>query len=169
MQSLHFYHPEKKALATFLNFVGPAAMRFIRESYGDVQDYLTTRIEAEVREQKSKTTTALSLVGEPFTAELNEAPDVTAVAASTAAATAAAVVQKAIPPDACHQHPCQPTGGRDGPGNIRIVPGQNFAPWARNGRQCRRSDLLYRIPENRARAAPMSDFRHRGFLHALGG
>ncbi len=44
----------KKALAACLNSIGPAAIRFIRESYEDVQDYLTTRIEAEVREQKSK-------------------------------------------------------------------------------------------------------------------
>ncbi len=44
----------KKALAACLNSISPAALNFIVESYEDVQNYLTTRIEAEVREQKSK-------------------------------------------------------------------------------------------------------------------
>ncbi len=61
----------KKALAVCFNSVGPEAMRFIRESYGNAQDYLTTRIEAEVRKQKGEAATLLPLVGEPFTAELN--------------------------------------------------------------------------------------------------
>lgn len=54
-------------------------------------------------------------LGEPFTAELKEAPDVTTVAAATAAATAAAVVQRAIPQTA-------PTGTPDSPQEGGVAP-----------------------------------------------
>lgn len=71
------------------------ARAFLEKAYGDLNAYLVSRIEAEVRVRKQQATTVL--LGEPLTAELKEAPDVTTVAATTAAATAAAVVQSAIP------------------------------------------------------------------------
>lgn len=71
------------------------ARAFLEKAYGDLNAYLISRIEAEVRVQKQQANTIM--LGEPITAELKEAPDVTTVAAATAAATAAAVVQSAIP------------------------------------------------------------------------
>ncbi len=64
-----------------------------------------------MRKQKGEAATALPLVSEPFTAELNLPPDVTAVAASAAAATAAAVVQKAIPQTPTISAPVRPQEG----------------------------------------------------------
>jgi len=85
------------------------ARAFLEKAYGDLNTYLISRIEAEVRVQKQQTGTIT--LGEPLTAELKEAPDVTTVAATTAAATAAAVVQKTIP-----QTPAvsAPTGPQEG-------------------------------------------------------
>lgn len=71
------------------------ARAFLEKAYGDLNAYLVSRVEAEVRVQKQQAGTIV--LGEPFSAELKEAPDVTTVAATTAAATAAAVVQSAIP------------------------------------------------------------------------
>jgi len=66
---------------------------FLEKTYGDLNEYLRTRIEAEVRTQKQAEPL---LLGEAITAEAKESPDVTVLAASTAAATAASVVQKSI-------------------------------------------------------------------------
>lgn len=44
----------QKALAACLQSISPAAQRFIESAYGDVREYLTTRIEAEVRKQKGE-------------------------------------------------------------------------------------------------------------------
>lgn len=71
------------------------ARAFLEKAYGDLNAYLVSRIEAEVRVQKQQAN--IITLGEPFTAELSEAPDVATVAATTAAATAAAVVQSTIP------------------------------------------------------------------------
>lgn len=95
----------EKALEACLASISPAAQRFIKSVYGDIREYLTTRIEAEVRGQKQQANTIM--LGEPFSAELKETPDVTTVAAATAAATAAAVVQKSTYPK---EHPAEVTG-----------------------------------------------------------
>lgn len=79
----------KKALTACIASISPAAQAFIEEVYGDITEYLTNKIEAEVRKQK------LSL-GTPVTAVLESTTDATAVAASTAAATAATYLQAAI-------------------------------------------------------------------------
>lgn len=42
----------KKALAACLAAISPAAKAFIEAMYGDINDYLSTKIEAEVRNQK---------------------------------------------------------------------------------------------------------------------
>ena len=42
----------QKALETCLASISPAAQSFIEAAYGDIREYLTTRIEAEVRAQK---------------------------------------------------------------------------------------------------------------------
>ena len=61
-----------------------------RQAYGDITEYLTTKIEAEVRKQKLEAPITLALpVAE------SEA-DTTAIAASTAAATAATIAQTAV-------------------------------------------------------------------------
>ena len=56
----------QKALAACLQSISPAAQEFIERAYGDIKEYLTTRIEAEVRKQKNEATLALPLpmVGE---------------------------------------------------------------------------------------------------------
>ena len=42
----------RKALEACLASISPAAQSFIEAAYGDIREYLTTRIEAEVRAQK---------------------------------------------------------------------------------------------------------------------
>lgn len=74
---------------------------------------MVSRVEAEVRVQKQQAGTIV--LGEPFSAELKEAPDVTTVAATTAAATAAAVVQNAIPQAAPTSAPDSPQEGGAAP------------------------------------------------------
>ena len=53
----------QKALAACLASISPAAQSFIEAAYGDIREYLTTRIEAEVRRQKNEIA-ALPAVGE---------------------------------------------------------------------------------------------------------
>lgn len=79
-----------KALAACLSSISPAAQAFIEAAYGDVKEYLTTKIEAEVRKQKIE---APLTIGLPV---LESGTDTTAIAASTAAATAATIAQTAI-------------------------------------------------------------------------
>ena len=65
----------KKALAACLQSISPAAQGFIESAYGDIREYLMTRIEAEVRSQKSKAPLTLSgpVFGElPGTVEATE-------------------------------------------------------------------------------------------------
>lgn len=78
-----------KALNACLAAISPTAKSFIEEMYGDVTAYLSTKIEAEVRAQKSAPV-ALEAV------TLESSADTTAIAASTAAATAATIAQTAI-------------------------------------------------------------------------
>lgn len=96
-----------------LSLLSESAKKVLASIYGDLNDYLETMIEAQVRVQKQEASTIV--LGEPFTAELKEAPDVTAVAATTAAATAAAVVQSAIPQAASLQAPDSPMEGKEAP------------------------------------------------------
>lgn len=79
----------KKALAACLASISPAAQKFIEATYGDLKEYLTNKIEAEVRKQKIT-------LGTPVTAVLESTTDTTAVAATAAAATAASYLQTAI-------------------------------------------------------------------------
>ena len=51
----------KKALNACLASISPAAMEFIEGIYGDVKDYLTNKIEAEVRKQKNEAPATLAL------------------------------------------------------------------------------------------------------------
>ena len=44
----------QKALEACLTSISPAAQSFIEAAYGDIREYLKTRIEAEVRKQKSE-------------------------------------------------------------------------------------------------------------------
>lgn len=80
----------KKALSACLASISPAATDFIEDTYGDIKEYLTNKIEAEVRKQKNEVTPLISLPVQESTT------DATAVAASTAAATAASYLQTAI-------------------------------------------------------------------------
>ena len=75
------------SLTACIKALSPAAKTFIETAYGDLTEYLTGRIEAEVRAQK--VLPASTTAGGTSSAA-------TTVAASTAAATAAAVVQNAI-------------------------------------------------------------------------
>ncbi len=103
----------KKAVEQAEKLLTAEARSFLEKAYGDLNAYLVSKIEAEVRVQKQQGNTIT--LGEPFTAELKEAPDVTTVAAATAAATAAAVVQRAIPLTA-------PTGTPDSPQEGGVAP-----------------------------------------------
>lgn len=80
----------RRALAACLASISPAAKAFIEEVYGDITEYLTNKIEAEVRRQKLESPATIAL---PV---MESTPDTTTIAASTAAATAATVVQTAI-------------------------------------------------------------------------
>lgn len=80
----------QKALESALAAISPSAKAFIEQMYGDINEYLSTRIEAEVRNQKLDGSAAIAL---PV---LESTTDTTTIAASTAAATAATVVQTAI-------------------------------------------------------------------------
>lgn len=80
----------KKALAACLASISPAATDFIEDAYGDITEYLTNKIEAEVRKQKNEATAFISLPVQESTT------DATAIAASIAAATAASYLQTAI-------------------------------------------------------------------------
>lgn len=80
----------RKALAACMAAISPAAQVFIQEAYGDLTEYLANKIEAEVWKQKGEEPAALSL---PV---LESTTDTLAVAASTAAATAANIAQTAI-------------------------------------------------------------------------
>lgn len=77
------------AFAACIKAISPATKAFIEETYGDLTEYLTTYIEAEVRKQKALPAATAAL-------ESASSANATSVAASTAAATAAAVVQNAI-------------------------------------------------------------------------
>lgn len=79
----------QKSLTACLASISPAAQSFIEATYGDVQEYLRTKIEAEVRKQKIS-------IGTPLTAVVENTVDTTAVAATTAAATAATIAIKQL-------------------------------------------------------------------------
>lgn len=79
-----------RALVACCSSITPAATEFIESAYGDVKEYLMNKIEAEVRKQKNESPAYISLPAEECTS------DTTAVAASTAAATAASYLQSAL-------------------------------------------------------------------------
>ena len=62
----------QKALAACLTSISPAAQEFIERAYGDIREYLTTRIEAEVRKQKNEAPLTLGLPA-AFTGQLESA------------------------------------------------------------------------------------------------
>ena len=78
----------QKSIETAKSILSPAALEFIDDVYGDFVEYVTPKIEAEVRKQKLEA--PVEVVSEI------EIPDTTTVAASTAAATAATIAQTAI-------------------------------------------------------------------------
>lgn len=94
----------QKAVEKARDLLTEDARKFLEEAYGDLNEYLISKIEAEVRRQKNEEPLA---VGIAEVSEVRESPDVAAVAATTAAATAAAVVQSAIPlaPVSAHDSP----------------------------------------------------------------
>ena len=103
----------KKAVEQAEKLLTAEARSFLEKAYGDLNAYLVSKIEAEVRVQKQQGNTIT--LGEPFTAELKEPPDMTTVAAATAAATAAAVVQNAIPQASPASAPDRPQEGAEAP------------------------------------------------------
>lgn len=80
----------QKSIETAKAILSPAVLEFIDNVYGDFVEYVTPKIEAEVRKQKLDAPVELSV------AEVNPSETATAaVAASTAAATAA-ITQTAL-------------------------------------------------------------------------
>lgn len=53
----------EKALSACLASISPEAKGFIEAAYGDIREYLTTRIEAEVRRQKNEAAMAMTTAG----------------------------------------------------------------------------------------------------------
>lgn len=78
----------QKSIETAKAILSPAALEFIDDVYGDFVEYVTPKIEAEVRRQKLET--PVEVVSE------FEIPDTTTVVASTAAATAATIAKTTI-------------------------------------------------------------------------
>ena len=78
------------AIREAVNLMRHETINFLKEAYGDMNDYLVSQIEAEVRKQKLAEPLTL---GAPVEAvmEVRESPDpvAVAVAAASAAATAA--------------------------------------------------------------------------------
>lgn len=81
----------QKALEAAIASISPAAREFIEQMYGDITEYLTNRIEAEVRKQKQEAPVEIALPVMESTGT-----DTAGIAASTAAATAATLIQTAI-------------------------------------------------------------------------
>lgn len=86
----------QKSLDKVVALLTAEARKFLEEAYGDLNSYLLNRIEPEVRRQKNGEPATLSVPLEAVEG-VRESPDVTSVAAATAAATAAVVIQNAIP------------------------------------------------------------------------
>lgn len=88
----------KLAMEKAKSVLSAEAIDFLAMAYGDMNNFLESKIEQEVRTQKTFNVTAIEGIA---TAELKEAPDLTAVIAA-AAATAATMTQagivQAIPP-----------------------------------------------------------------------
>ena len=80
----------RRALNACIASLAPDTAKFIEAAYGDIKEYLSNKIEAEVRKQKLEAPAAIAL---PL---MECTTDTTAVAASTAAATAASYLQTAI-------------------------------------------------------------------------
>lgn len=86
----------QKSLDKAVALLTAEARKFLEEAYGDLNSYLLNRLEPEVRRQKNGEPATLSVPLEAVEG-VRESPDVTSVAAATAAATAAVVIQNAIP------------------------------------------------------------------------
>lgn len=80
----------QKALTACIASISPAAQAFIESVYGDLKEYLTNKIEAEVRKQKLEAPATIALL------VMESDTDATAIAASTAAAAAATIAQTAV-------------------------------------------------------------------------
>ncbi len=99
----------QKSLDKTTSLLSQSARSVLSEIYGDLNAYLTSRIEAEVRTQKRSEPV---LIGE--VSEVRESIDTTTLAATTAAASAAAaaaVVQKAMPQTPAVSGPGGPQDG----------------------------------------------------------
>lgn len=79
----------RKSIETAKAILSPAALEFIDNIYGDFVEYVTPKIEAEVRKQKIEAPVAV-------VSEIEIPDTTTTVAASAAAATAAAVAKNTI-------------------------------------------------------------------------
>lgn len=104
----------QKAKDKTLALLSESAKNVLAGIYGDLNGYLETMIEAQVRVQKQDVPATLGVPLEAIEG-VRESPDVTSVAAATAAATAAAVVQSAIPQAAPVQAPDGPQEAGEAP------------------------------------------------------
>lgn len=107
-----------RALKEAVNLMTHETIAFLREAYGDMNDYLVSKIEAEVRRQKQDDQ---AMFGMPLDT-IESAPDTAAIATATAAATAAAttavtaaVVQNATPQASPASAPGGPQEGEAAP------------------------------------------------------
>ena len=84
-----------RAIEEAVNLMRHETIDFLKEAYGDLNDYLVSKSEAEVRNQKKADADSIALSPITDVAPADSA-DVTAVAAATAAATAVTVAQTAM-------------------------------------------------------------------------
>lgn len=77
------------AVKEAVNLMTHETIAFLKEAYGDMNDYLVSKIEAEVRLQKKNDPDKFSIPVDAIEG-VREAPDTAAIATATAAATAAA-------------------------------------------------------------------------------
>lgn len=77
------------AVKEAVNLMTHETIAFLKEAYGDMNDYLVSKIEAEVRTQKQDDPATFGIPLEAIES-VREVPDTAAIATATAAATAAA-------------------------------------------------------------------------------
>ena len=103
-----------KAIREAVNLMQHETIAFLKEAYGDMNDYLVSQIEAEVRKQKLAEPLTL---GAPVEAvmEVRENPDPVAVATAAASAAATAATAQVARTAALEAKPAATEAGNEKP------------------------------------------------------
>ena len=84
-----------RAIKEAVNLMRHETLAFLKEAYGDMNDYLVSKIEAEVRLQKQNDPAMLSVPLEAI-GSVTESPSTTAVAVAAASAAATVAATEAV-------------------------------------------------------------------------